>query len=59
LLHIAILPVLLGAGERIFGGVSLPAFAYACFRFKATAQATHLIFCCSDPGDAQSSAVSW
>jgi len=42
-LHIAISPVLLGAGERLFEGVNLPALGYACVRHQATARATHLI----------------
>ena len=42
-LHIAISPVLLGSGERLFEGVNLPALGYACVRHEATALATHLI----------------
>jgi dihydrofolate reductase len=42
-LHIAISPVLLGAGERLFEGVNLPALGYACVRHQATARATHLV----------------
>jgi dihydrofolate reductase len=42
-LHIAISPVLLGSGERLFDGVNLPALGYACIRHEATARATHLI----------------
>lgn len=42
-MHIAIAPVLLGAGERLFEGVNLPALGYACIRHEATAQATHLV----------------
>jgi dihydrofolate reductase len=43
-MHIAISPVLLGAGERLFEGVNLPALGYACVKHEATARATHLIF---------------
>ena len=43
-MHIAISPVLLGAGERLFEGVDLPALGYACTRHEATARATHVIF---------------
>jgi dihydrofolate reductase len=42
-MHIAISPVLLGSGERLFDGVNLPALGYACVRHEATARATHLI----------------
>ena len=42
-MHIAISPVLLGSGERLFEGVNLPALGYACVRHEATALATHLI----------------
>jgi dihydrofolate reductase len=42
-MHIAIAPVLLGSGERLFEGVDLPALGYACVRHEATARATHLV----------------
>jgi dihydrofolate reductase len=42
-MHIAISPVLLGSGERLFDGVDLPALGYACVRHDATARATHVI----------------
>lgn len=42
-MHIAISPVLLGAGERLFEGVNLPALGYACVKHEASARATHLI----------------
>jgi dihydrofolate reductase len=41
--HIAISPVLLGAGVRLFEGVNLPALGYACVRHEAAARATHVI----------------
>ncbi|MDB5884950.1 MAG: deaminase [Polaromonas sp.] len=43
-MHIAISPVLLGAGERLFEGVNLLALGYACVRHEATPRATHLVF---------------
>jgi len=43
-MHIAISPVLLGAGERLFEGVNLPALGYVCSKHEATPRATHLIF---------------
>jgi hypothetical protein len=42
-MHIAISPVLLGSGERLFEGVNLPALGYTCVKHEATARATHLI----------------
>lgn len=43
-MHIAIAPVLLGAGERLFEGVNLPALGYACTRHQASPLATHVVF---------------
>ena len=43
-MHIAISPVLLGAGERLFDGVNLPALGYACTKHEASALATHVVF---------------
>lgn len=42
-MHIAISPVLLGAGERLFEGVNLPALGYACTRHESTPLATHVV----------------
>ena len=42
-LHVAISPVLLGAGEPLFAGVDLPALGYECARFAASEKATHAI----------------
>lgn len=42
-MHVAISPVLLGAGERLFEGVDLPALGYACTAHEASAQATHVV----------------
>ena len=42
-MHLAIAPVLLGAGERLFDGVDLPALGYACTKHQASAQATHVV----------------
>ncbi len=42
-LHIAISPVLLGSGERLFEGLDLPALGYACTRHVATSRATHVV----------------
>ena len=43
-MHIAIAPVLLGAGERLLDGVNLPALGYACTQHQASALATHVVF---------------
>jgi len=42
-LHLALSPVLLGAGERLFDGIDLPALGYACTGQVATARATHVL----------------
>ncbi len=42
-MHIAIAPVLLGSGERLFDGVDLPALGYACERCESSAMATHVV----------------
>jgi dihydrofolate reductase len=43
-MHIAVSPVLLGSGERLFEGVNLPALGYVCTKHQSTSLATHLIF---------------
>lgn len=42
-MHLAISPVLLGAGERLFEGIDLVALGYACRRHVATPRATHVV----------------
>ncbi len=42
-LHIAISPVLLGSGERLFEGVDLRALGYECAQFEASEKATHVV----------------
>jgi dihydrofolate reductase len=42
-LHIAISPVLLGRGERLFEGVDLRARGYECVQVAATEKATHVV----------------
>ena len=42
-LHIAISPVLLGRGERLFEGVDMRALGYECVQFVATEKATHVV----------------
>jgi dihydrofolate reductase len=42
-LHIAIAPVLLGGGERLFEGLDLRALGYECVEFAASEKATHVV----------------
>ena len=42
-MHVAISPVLLGRGERLFEGVDLRALGYECVQFSATEKATHVV----------------
>lgn len=43
-MHVAIAPVLLGSGERLFEDVDMPALGYVCSRHEASALATHVVF---------------
>ncbi len=42
-LHIAIAPVLLGQGERLFEGVDMRALGYECVQFGASDKAVHVV----------------
>lgn len=42
-LHIAISPVLLGHGERLFEGVDLRATGFKCVQFASSEKATHVV----------------
>ena len=42
-MHVAVSPVLLGSGERLFEGVDLPALGYACTKHEASSRATHVV----------------
>lgn len=42
-MHVAIAPVLLGSGERLFQGIDLPALGYACTKHEASPRATHVV----------------
>jgi dihydrofolate reductase len=42
-LHVAIAPVLLGGGERLFEGVDLRALGYECVKFVGSEKAIHVV----------------
>ncbi len=42
-LHIAISPVLLGAGEPLFHGLNLPELGYTCTQHATSPRATHIV----------------
>lgn len=42
-LHLAISPVLLGSGERLFDGVDLRTLGYACVQSVPSPKATHIV----------------
>lgn len=42
-MHIAIAPVLLGSGERLFEGIDLPALGYLCSEHTPSPLATHVV----------------
>lgn len=42
-LHVAIAPVVLGGGERLFEGVDLRGLGYECVQFVASVKATHVV----------------
>lgn len=43
-MHLAIVPVVLGRGESIFGGVDLPALGYTVIEHRASANVLHVTF---------------
>jgi hypothetical protein len=42
-MHLAVSPVLLGAGEALFAGLDLPALGYAVSEQVASEAATHVV----------------
>ncbi len=42
-MHLAMSPVLLGAGESLFAGLDLRTLGYACTEHVSTERATHLV----------------
>ena len=43
-MHVAIAPVLLGSGEKLFSGVDMVALGYQCVEHVASPNATHVVF---------------
>ena len=52
-LHVAIAPVLLGGGERLFEGVDLRALGYDCVEYVASEKAAHFVLRRQGRSDAQ------
>jgi dihydrofolate reductase len=50
-LHIAIAPVLLGSGERLFEGVDLRTLGYECVESTASERAAHVVLRRHEPTD--------
>jgi dihydrofolate reductase len=42
-MHLAIAPVVLGAGEHLLAGIDLPALGYACTQYTPSAKAAHVV----------------
>jgi len=42
-LHLAVAPVLLGAGESLLAGIDMKALGYVCARYAPTARAAHVV----------------
>jgi dihydrofolate reductase len=42
-IHVAVSPVLLGAGEALFAGLDLPALGFVCTDYLGTAKAAHYV----------------
>ena len=42
-LHVAIAPILLGSGERLFEGVDLRTLGYECIQFATSEKASHVV----------------
>jgi dihydrofolate reductase len=43
-MHVAISPVMLGSGERLFAEVDMPSLGYKCVHHEATPNALHVVF---------------
>ena len=42
-MHLAIAPILLGSGSRLFDGVDLPSLGYSCTEHAVSPKATHIV----------------
>lgn len=42
-MHVAVSPILLGSGERLFARLDLPALGYRCTEHVASAKAMHVV----------------
>jgi dihydrofolate reductase len=42
-MHVAIAPILLGSGERLFAGIDAPKLGYHCTEHVSTPRATHVV----------------
>ena len=42
-MHIAVAPMFLGSGERLFAGIDMPSLGYRCVEHVATGRATHVV----------------
>jgi dihydrofolate reductase len=51
-LHVAIAPILLGRGERLFAGIDMRALGYHCIESVASEKATHVVLGRRKHGDA-------
>jgi dihydrofolate reductase len=51
-MHVAISPVLLGGGERLFEGIDLRTLGYECVQFVASDKAAHLVLRRQGPNEA-------
>jgi dihydrofolate reductase len=48
-MHLAIAPVLLGAGEHLLAGIDAPQLGYECVKHVSTANATHVVIARGKP----------
>jgi dihydrofolate reductase len=46
-MHLAVRPVLMGAGENLFAGIDLPALGYACTEQVIGENAVHVVISCT------------
>jgi len=51
-LHVAVAPILLGGGERLFEGVDMRALGYDCVQYVSSEKAAHVVLRRNGPNDA-------